>query len=236
MPKLSIIIPAYNEEKTIHLILDKVKAVSLLNGMEKEVIIVNDCSKDNTETIVKNYIADNPSFNIQYLKHDTNQGKGMAIRTGLNAVSGEYVIIQDADLEYDPCDYNIILKTAVEKKLPTVYGSRFLNKNNKHSYQRFYLGGRIVTLVTNILFQQRLTDEPTCYKLFDSKFIKAIPLKCKRFEFCPEVTAKVAKLGIKIKEVPISYNPRSFDEGKKITWKDGVEAIWILLKYRFSNG
>ncbi len=157
------------------------------------------------------------------------------MRTGIALATGDWIIIQDADLEYDPEDYNPLLQWVIENNAKVVYGSRFLKPSNKHSYLRFYLGGRLVTFVTNLLYGQHLTDEPTCYKFFDAQFLKSIPLKCQGFEFCPEVTAKVCKKGIKIHEIPINYYPRSIAEGKKINWKDGLEAIWTLLKYRFKN-
>ncbi len=236
MPRtLSIIIPAYNEAETIHLILDKILAVNLIKDIRKEIIIVNDCSTDNTKEKVEQYITEHKDVDINLVDQPKNLGKGAAIRKGLEKITGDYVIIQDADLEYNPEDYNPLLEYLIEKNLPVIYGSRFLKKNNKHSYQTFYLGGRLVSLVTNILYGQHLTDEPTCYKLFKADLIKSIPLKCNGFEFCPEVTAKVAKKGIKIKELPIEYYPRSIEEGKKIKWTDGVEAIWTLLKYRFKK-
>lgn len=232
---LSIIIPAYNEAATIHLILNKIIGVNLINELEKEIVIVNDCSSDNTKEVVEQYISNHLGENVRLVNQAKNQGKGAAIRRGLEEITGDYVIIQDADLEYNPEDYNVLLKPFLENDLQVIYGSRFLKKENKHSYQTFYLGGRLVTIVTNILFGQKLTDEPTCYKLFRTDFIQSIPLKCNGFEFCPEVTAKVAKRGIKIMEVPIEYYPRSIEEGKKIKWTDGIEALWTLLKYRFKN-
>lgn len=235
MKTLSIIIPAYNEEKTIITLLQKVIDVVLIDHIQKEIIIVNDFSADATKKLVSDFIAKHPDEKIVLLNQEKNQGKGAAIRRGLEQASGDYVVIQDADLEYDPEDYNTLLETFLSGNLKVIYGSRFLNKANKHSYQTYYFGGRMVTLLTNILFFQCLTDEPTCYKFFDAAFLKSIPLKCTGFEFCPEVTAKVAKKGIRIKEVPIKYYPRSIEEGKKIKWTDGLEAMWVLLKYRFVN-
>lgn len=230
---LSIIIPVYNEESTLKRLLEKVIHVKLTNGVGKEIIIINDCSHDKSEAIAKCVIAEYPDVSIKYARHEVNSGKGMAIRTGLQLVTGDYVVIQDADLEYEPQDFDLLLGYLITCEKKVVYGSRFLERENKHSYLGFYLGGRLVSLFTNILYGQHLTDEPTCYKMFDADLLKSIPLQCTGFEFCPEVTAKVSKLGYKIKELPIHYYPRSIREGKKIKWYDGVEAIWILLKYRF---
>ncbi|MEG2150682.1 MAG: glycosyltransferase family 2 protein [Bacteroidaceae bacterium] len=230
--RLSIIIPAYNEEKTIVEILDKVLAVQLPENIDKEIIIVNDCSHDESEKRIKQYIESHPKETIKYTSHTRNQGKGMAIRTGIKEVSGNWVIIQDADMEYDPQDYLVLLPHLLSGECKVIYGSRFLNRQNVHSYQSFYWGGRFVSLVTNLLYGQHLTDEPTCYKMFDTELLKSIPLECTGFEFCPEVTAKIARKGYKIKEIAIRYYPRSIEEGKKIKWYDGVEAIWTLLKYR----
>jgi glycosyltransferase involved in cell wall biosynthesis len=233
LQKLSIIIPVYNEEATLERLLGKVICLKLANGVEKEMIIVNDCSRDRSEAIAKDVIARYPETTIKYARHEVNSGKGMAIRTGLRLVTGDYVVIHDADLEYDPEDLNPLLAYLMNEDKKVVYGSRFLNRENKHSSQTFYWGGRLVSWVANILYHQRLTDEPTCYKMFDAALLKSIPLRCTGFEFCPEVTAKVSKLGYKIKELPIHYYPRSMEEGKKIKWHDGIEAIWTLLKYRF---
>lgn len=232
---LSIIIPAYNEETTIHLILEKICRVELPDGIEKEIIIVDDGSKDHTEEKCREFIKSHPTINIIYHKQVPNQGKGAALRAGIGEATGKWTVIQDADLEYDPEDYIPLLKWMIANNGKVVYGSRFLKKTNKHSYLSFYIGGRMVSLTTNILYGQKLTDEPTCYKFFDTEFLKSIPLQCNGFEFCPEVTAKVCKKGIKIHEIPIRYYPRSIDEGKKINWKDGVIAIWTLLKYRFKS-
>lgn len=231
---LSIIIPAYNEEKTILAILEKVCNVSLIEKTKKEIIIVDDGSKDRTKDLIIEYKS-KTDVDICLIGYPINRGKGAAIRTGIQHATGDFIIIQDADLEYDPEDYNILLPELIHSNVNVIYGSRFLMKENKHSYQSFYYGGLLVTTFTNILFAQHLTDEPTCYKAFRTDFLKSIPLKCNGFEFCPEVTAKTAKQGIKIKEVPIHYYPRSIKEGKKIRWTDGLEALWTLLKYRFHN-
>ena len=232
---LSIIIPLFNEERSIVEVIDEVAAVQLPYNIGKELIIIDDASTDNSKKIVEEYISHHPEMKIIFKSHTKNSGKGRAIRTGIDFVTGDYVIIQDADLEYDPQDYVKLLKCIVDENRGVVYGSRFLKKENKHSYQSFYWGGRLVSLITNILYFQNLTDEPTCYKLFDTKLLKSITLDCEGFEFCPEVTAKVSRLGHKIKELPINYNPRSIEEGKKIKWTDGIEAIFVLLVYRFKS-
>ena len=232
---LSIIIPSYNEEKTILVLLDRILCVNLINGINKEIIIVDDGSSDNTKTLVNDYIQKCPYKNIKLLVHDKNSGKGSAVRTGIKYVTGEFVIIQDGDLECNPEDYNPLLKEMLEKKLLVVFGSRFMNKENKHLSRWFYIGGKVITHTANILYNQNLTDEAACYKMFRTEFIKSIPLQCKRFEFCPEVTAKVAKRGIKITEVPVQFYPRTNDEGKKIRMKDGFEALLTLLKYKSIN-
>ncbi|MBD2755580.1 glycosyltransferase family 2 protein [Spirosoma validum] len=222
---LSVLIPAYNEIKSIDTLLEKVQAVPLT----KEIIIVDDGSTDGTREKLATYQSV-PNIKVYY--HEHNQGKGAAIRTAIQHMTGDIAIVQDADLEYEPQDYLALVQPIVEGKEKVVYGSRFLKSENRHSYMSFYIGGQVVTLLTNILYNQRLTDEPTCYKVFDTNFLRSIPLECTRFEFCPEVTAKVAKQGIRIKELPISYYPRSISEGKKISWFDGMEAIWVLFKYR----
>ena len=223
--KLSVLVPAYNEGRTIARML---KTVYERNpGRDLEVIIVDDGSSDDTYEAAK--AAARPNDKI--LKHDKNKGKGAAVRTALAAATGEYVIIQDADLEYDPADYGLLLEPILAKKAEVVYGSRFL-KSSPRSYHRYYWGGRLVSLWTNILFGSHLTDEPTCYKLFKTDFLRSLELTCTGFEFCPEATAKTLKRGIEILEVPISYHPRSMEEGKKIRWTDGAIALWTLLKLR----
>ena len=224
---LSVLIPAYNEVHNIQNILNKIGEVNI----PKEIIVVDDGSTDGTRELLNTLKSDI----IKVIFHEKNQGKGGAIRTAIAHSKGDIILIQDADLEYDPQDYHKLIPVIVSGKEKVVYGSRFLNKQNKHSYFSFFLGGQVVTWITNILYFQTLTDEPTCYKVFDAKLLKSIKLNCTGFEFCPEVTAKIAKLGYKIPEVPISYYPRSISEGKKINWKDGVEAIWVLFKYRFVN-
>ena len=230
---LSIIIPSYNEEKTILLLLDKVLKVKLIHDIKKEIIIIDDGSNDDTQKNVNSYIQKSLDENIKFIVHGVNKGKGAAVRTGINHITGDFVIIQDGDLECEPEDYNILLQEIINKEQVVVYGSRFLTKENKHLSKLFYLGGKAVTYTANILYNQKLTDEAACYKMFRTEFLKSIPLQCNRFEFCPEVTAKIAKRGIKIKEVPVHFYPRTKSEGKKIRMKDGFEAIWTLIKYRF---
>ncbi|WP_413667632.1 glycosyltransferase family 2 protein [Mucilaginibacter sp. Mucisp86] len=231
--KLSIIIPAYNEGNTIHLILDKIKEVNLINDIEKEVIIVNDCSKDDTEAAIYKYKLGNPDVNIQYFKHEVNKGKGAALHTGISKATGDYLIIQDADLEYDPAEYNDLLKPVVAGFADVVYGSRFMG-SNPHRILFFWhtIGNRWLTFASNWFSNLNLTDMETCYKLFNTKLIQSIKLTEKRFGFEPEVTQKIARVPrIRIYEVGISYYGRTYEEGKKIGWKDGVRAIYCILKY-----
>lgn len=231
--KLSIVIPAYNEGRTIHLILDKIKGVVLPGGIEKEIIIVNDCSKDNTETAVQQYIAQNPELNIQYRQHEVNKGKGAALHTGIREASGDYIVIQDADLEYDPQEYNLLLKPVLDGFADIVYGSRFTG-HQPHRILFFWhsIGNKFLTFLSNMFTNLNLTDMETCYKLFKSELIKGIDLKEKRFGFEPEVTAKIARIKkVRIYEVGISYYGRTYEEGKKIGPKDGFRAIYCILKY-----
>ncbi len=231
--KLSIVIPAYNEGRTIHLILDKIKNVVLDNGIEKEVIIVNDFSKDDTEEAIKNYMATNPELAITYYKHSFNKGKGAALHTGIKAATGDYLIIQDADLEYDPREYAILLKPVLEGFADVVFGSRFMG-GNPHRVLFFWhtIGNKFLTTLSNVFTNLNLTDMETCYKLFNTKTIQALVLKENRFGFEPEVTAKISRVeNIRIYEVGISYYGRTYEEGKKIGWKDGFRAIYCILKY-----
>jgi len=221
---LSVIMPVFNEKNTIGEILNRVQAVPL----NKEIIIIDDGSTDGTRQIIKDLKGEN----LKIIFHERNQGKGVAIRTGLGAATGEIVIIQDADLEYDPMDYLKLVPIIQSGEAQVVYGSRILG-SNKRSYHRYYLGGRLLTFLANIFYGLNITDEPTCYKVFKKEVIDRIKLDCTGFEFCPEVTAKVARLGYAIREAPISYHPRSFKEGKKIKWRDGLIGIWTLVKYRF---
>lgn len=222
--------PVYNEKETLALILKKVNEVDL-GEVSKEIIIIDDCSTDGTRELIKN-IKDSKIIKIF---HERNKGKGAAVRDGINKSSGNIVIIQDADLEYNPEDYKKVIEPIIKRKAQVVYGSRMLKKNYKYSYLSFFIGGRLVTFITNLLFFSHLTDEPTCYKTFKSSVIKGIKIEGNRFDWEPEVTAKILKKGIKIIEAPISYYPRDKKHGKKINWKDGMQAIWTLLRYRFKN-
>ena len=231
--KLSIIIPAYNESETIHLILDKTKNATLINNIQKEIIIVNDCSTDNTGECVLKYIENNSDLEIKHYKHETNKGKGAAIRTGIKNATGEYLIIQDADLEYDPDEYNLLLKPILEGYADVVYGSRFMG-GKPHRILFFWhsIGNKFLTFLSNIFTNLNLTDMETCYKLFRTEIIQSIKLKENRFGFEPEVTAKISKLkDIRIYEIGISYYGRTYKEGKKINWKDGFRAIYCIIKY-----
>ncbi len=230
---LSIVIPAYNEGATIHVILNKIKEISLLNDIQKEVIIVNDCSKDNTEDAVLKYKSENPELPISYYKHEVNQGKGAALHTGIAKATGNYVIIQDADLEYDPEEYNILLRPILRGFADVVYGSRFMG-GRPHRILFFWhsIGNRWLTLASNMLTNLNLTDMETCYKLFRREIIQSIKLKEKRFGFEPEVTAKISRVPkIRIYEVGISYYGRTYEEGKKIGWKDAFRALYCIIKY-----
>ena len=233
MKKLSIIIQAYNEEKTIHFILNKIKKVQLIEEIEKEVIIVNDCSKDNTEQAILNYMEQTPELQISYYKHDINKGKGAALHTGISKATGEYLIIQDADLEYDPEEYNLLLKPIINGDADVVYGSRFIG-GKPHRILFFWhtVGNKFLTGLSNMMTNLNLTDMETCYKLFRTEIIQKIRLNENRFGFEPEVTAKISRIPkIRIYEVGISYYGRTFEDGKKIDWRDGFRAIYCILKY-----
>ncbi|NNT71053.1 glycosyltransferase family 2 protein [Flavobacterium sp. IMCC34852] len=231
--QLSIIIPTFNECKTIHLILDKLQKVKLLEDFQKEIIIVNDCSDDNTEEVVLAYIKKNPLLNIQYFKHPVNMGKGAALHTGIQKATGEYLIVQDADLEYDPEEFNLLLKPLLSGHADVVFGSRFMG-GKPHRVMFFWhtVGNKFLTLLSNLFTDLNLTDMETCYKMFKTQIIKGLSLREKRFGFEPEVTAKISRIpNIRIYEVGISYYGRTYDEGKKIGWKDGFRAIYCILKY-----
>lgn len=235
--KLSILIPAYNESGTIHLILDKIKAVTLDNGIEKEIIIVNDCSTDDTVAKIEAYIETNNQLDIRLFNQTTNQGKGAAINRAIKECSGDYLIIQDADLEYDPAEYNLLLKPVFVDNADVVYGSRFIgHQPHRILFYWHSIGNKFLTNLSNMLTNLNLTDMETCYKLIRSSIAKKLEIKEKRFGIEPEITAKLAKIKpIRIYEVGISYYGRTYDEGKKIGWKDGFRAIYCILKYKFTN-
>ena len=235
--KISIIVPAFNEESTITIIADKLLNLYLVNNIKKEIIIVNDCSTDNTEHLIQNIIKSNPTAEIKYIKHEKNSGKGAAIHSGIKNATGDYLIIQDADLEYDPSEINKLLKPVLEGYADVVYGSRFIG-GSPHRILFFWhtIGNKFLTFLSNFFTNLNLTDMETCYKLFKTSIIKTISLQEKRFGFEPEITSKIAKIkGIRIYEVGISYYGRTYLEGKKINWKDGVKAIYCIIRYNLFN-
>ncbi len=230
---LSIVIPAYNEERTIHLILDKLLGVTLIQGIQKEIIIVNDCSKDNTKKTIETYISAHPEASFSFYNHEVNKGKGAALRTGIEKAKGEMIIIQDADLEYDPNEYNILIKPILDGFADVVYGSRFMG-GKPHRILFFWhtIGNKLLTTASNLFTNLNLTDMETCYKVFKSEMIHKIKLEENRFGFEPEVTAKIAKIPkIRIYEVGISYYGRTYEEGKKIGMKDAFRALYCIFKY-----
>lgn len=223
--KLSILIPVYNEERTVAALLDRVLAVDV--GAEKEVVVVDDACTDGTPAILERY-----RDRVRLLHHEHNRGKGAALRTALALATGDFVVPQDADMEYEPADLRLLLETARARGARIVYGSRRLHpENRQYSALSFYVGGVLVTWVANLLYGLRLTDEPTCYKLVDRTLLDEMALQCERFEFCAEVTAKAARLRVPIVEVPILYRPRHLKEGKKIRARDGLETILTLIRY-----
>jgi glycosyltransferase involved in cell wall biosynthesis len=230
---LSIIIPVYNEEKTIHLILDKIKQVELIGGLEKEIVMVNDKSSDNSWERLQQYKNDNPDLKMSLYDHDVNKGKGAALHTGIAQASGDLIIIQDADLEYDPFEYNELLQPILDGHADVVYGSRFVG-GKPHRILFFWhsIGNGMLTLLSNAMTNLNLTDMETCYKLFKAPIIKGLKLKENRFGFEPEVTAKISRIpNVRIYELGISYYGRTYEDGKKIGWKDGVRALYCILKY-----
>ncbi len=225
---ISVIIPVYNESKTIMQVLDAVQKVDTI-GLKKEVIVVDDGSTDGTRDILKKFNGAKVIF------HNNNQGKGAAIRTGMKHATGDIILIQDADLEYNPSEYPSLLQPILEGKASVVYGSRFSDKFffDRNMYYLHGLGNKFLTAFTNILFSSNLTDMETCYKVMTKDVMQSLPLVSNRFDIEPEITAKILKKGINIYEIPITFKPRSFQEGKKINWRDGIRAAYVLLKYRF---
>ena len=230
---LSIVIPVYNEARTIRQVLDQLRELRLTNDIQKEIILVNDCSSDNSSEVIGHYAAQYPVLNLQLLHHSVNQGKGAALHTGIRAATGDYIIVQDADLEYDPEEYNLLFKPVLRGFADVVYGSRFMG-GNPHRILFFWhsLANQFLTFLSNMFTDLNLTDMETCYKLFRRDLVQGLSLQEKRFGFEPEVTAKVARVpGVRIYEVGISYYGRTYAEGKKIGWRDGVRAIYCILKY-----
>jgi glycosyltransferase involved in cell wall biosynthesis len=230
---LSILIPVYNEARTIHQILDKIKLTQLIEETQKEIILINDYSTDDSSQIISKYISVHPEMRMILHDQEKNMGKGAAIQKGIQLATGNFIIIQDADLEYDPEEYNLLLQPLLNGSADVVYGSRF-SGGNPHRILFFWhtLGNKFLTFLSNIFTNLNLTDMETCYKLFQAHILKNILLKEKRFGFEPEVTAKISRVpGIRIYEVGISYYGRSFYEGKKIGWKDGFRTLWCILKY-----
>lgn len=225
--KLSIVIPVFNEAKTL---LELVKRVKAVEGLDKELILVDDCSTDNCRELIADLAKNDPTVVAVY--HPKNMGKGAALRSGFQKATGDFVIVQDADLEYDPQDYLKLFKPVLEGKAKVVYGSRFTGEHRNMNFKH-WVGNQFLTLVTNILYDTTLSDMETCYKLFPRELIQSVKLRSNRFDFEPEITAKILKTGVRIYEVPISYAGREVNEGKHISWKDGLPALWALIKYRF---
>ena len=230
MKKVSILIPVYNEFNHLEKLLEKVEDADFA-GLEKEIILIDDYSTDGTRELLKSMESE-----YKVLYHNVNQGKGAALRTGFSAVTGDIAVIQDADLEYDPKDYTGVLKLILNGEADVAYGSRFLDLTDSKTVVKVnFLANKVLTLMTNILFGAKLTDMETCYKAFKTEFIQNVQIRSDRFDFEPEITAKVLKKHARLKEFPISYHGRTFEEGKKITWKDGIHAVMALIKFRFTD-
>ncbi len=228
MQKITILIPVFNEVNTLYKILEKVESIEFY-GLEKEIILIDDYSTDGTKELYKN-------LNYKVLYHDKNKGKGAALRTGFKEASGDIITIQDADLEYNPQDLLPLVKAVLDNEADVVYGSRFLNIDKSKNFMlTHFLGNKMLTIITNILYGAKLTDMETCYKVFKAEYVKPLNIKSDRFDFEPEITAKILKQGAKLKEIPISYEARGFEEGKKISWKDGFAAILALIKFKFMD-
>ncbi len=236
--KLSIIMPVYNEEASIRSILELVSSVELTGGIEKQIVLVNDCSKDRSEEIILQFMEEQPGLDIRYYKHEINQGKGAALHTGIEKATGEFIIIQDADMEYDPREYNELLRPVLEGHADVVYGSRFMGaKPHRILFFWHSIGNKFLTMLCNAVTNLNMTDMETCYKLFKAEHLKSLDLREKRFGFEPEVTIKIARIpNIRIYEVGISYYGRTYEEGKKIGAKDGFRAIYCILKYGLRPG
>ena len=228
MKKITILIPVYNELNTLDIIIKKVENASF-GGLDKEIILIDDCSIDGTKELYAKY-----PYKVLY--HKENQGKGAAVRTGIKEATGDIIVIQDADLEYNPDDYEPLIQALLDDKADVCYGSRFMKESSSSSYMILnYLGNKFISAFTSLIFGRSLTDMETCYKAFKAEYIKNMDLKSNRFDFEPEVTAKLLKNKVRLLEIPISYNGRNFSEGKKITWRDGIHAMIALIKYKYTD-